>query len=255
MSEEATSPWRLKRYKLLASTSDLCRTLAEAGEPDGLAVLADRQSAGRGREGRPWYSPAGNLYLSVLLRPGGEAAECGCWALLAGVALAEALLAFLPGRLIPADAGIALKWPNDILLGNAKLGGVLVETAIDRAALLAWLVIGFGANIATAPAVAERATACLADAGVSPVPETVARILLDRLLCWRERYAALGFAPVRAAWLGFGPALGDPASLHCHSGLVRGTFAGLGAEGELLLEVAGRRRVFSVGEVMTGAEG
>jgi BirA family biotin operon repressor/biotin-[acetyl-CoA-carboxylase] ligase len=140
------------------STSDLLLRLAAAGEPEGLALLARRQTAGRGRDGRGWTSPAGNLSLSLLLRPDAPARDAPHWALLAAVALAEALAPSLPN-----PAALRLKWPNDLLLHGAKLAGVLVESAATRDGRIEWLVVGLGANLAVAPAVPGRATACLAD--------------------------------------------------------------------------------------------
>ncbi|MFN3612824.1 biotin--[acetyl-CoA-carboxylase] ligase, partial [Tepidimonas sp.] len=86
--------WRLRVHESLPSTSDLLKRLAEAGEPEGLAVLARRQTGGRGRDGRAWESPAGNLYFSLLLRPGGPARDVGKWALLAALVMAEGLVPF-----------------------------------------------------------------------------------------------------------------------------------------------------------------
>ena len=117
--------WRLEVHEALASTSDRVAAAAEAGEPAGLAVLARRQTAGRGRSGRAWASPHGNLYLSLLLRPPGPVREAGQWSLLAGVALAEAARA-----LDPEPLALRLKWPNDLLRHGAKCAGILTESAL-----------------------------------------------------------------------------------------------------------------------------
>lgn len=200
MSDPAAVPrplasgWRLAVHESLASTSDLLRGLAQRGEPAGLAVLARRQLGGRGSKGRSWDSPAGNLYLSVLLRPPGPAREAAQWSLLAGVALAEAV-----EQTIGDHPGLALKWPNDLLLDEAKLAGILVDSAAG-AGRLDWLVIGIGLNLAIAPALPDRRTARLADLAPPPAPEAMAETVLARLAAWRDRHAAAGFAPVRAAW-------------------------------------------------------
>lgn len=193
--------WRLAVHDSLASTSDLCRALARDGEPEGLAVLARAQTGGRGSNGRRWVSPPGNLYLSVLLRPPGPAREAGQWSLLAGVAVAEAVAA-----LLPAEADLALKWPNDLLLGGTKLAGILIDS--DAAgARLDWLVIGIGINLAHAPALADRATTCLADHITAPASEMMAAAVLARLAYWRAEHTASGFAPIRAAWTQWGTRL------------------------------------------------
>jgi BirA family biotin operon repressor/biotin-[acetyl-CoA-carboxylase] ligase len=182
------------------STSDLLLRLAAAGEPEGLALLARRQTAGRGRDGRGWTSPAGNLSLSLLLRPDAPARDAPHWALLAAVALAEALAPSLPN-----PAALRLKWPNDLLLHGAKLAGVLVESAATRDGRIEWLVVGLGANLAVAPAVPGRATACLADHAPPPAPEHVAIRILHAVAHWRARLAHDGLAPLVEAWTRRGP--------------------------------------------------
>ncbi len=244
----AHGPWRLSVFETLASTSDLCCERARAGEADGLAVLARRQERGHGRAGRPWASPAGNLYLSVLLRPVGPARDAGLWSMLAGVALAEALAPFLPepGRL-------ALKWPNDVLLDGRKLAGILVDSASTAAGALDWLVIGIGVNLAVAPALPDRETASLAELGVVLPPVAAAWALLDRLDAWRHHFAAEGFAPLRQVWLGRALPPGTPMTVKLPAGEWAGRFAGLGEDGTLRLECDGILRHFAAGEIVQHA--
>jgi len=179
-------------YAQLPSTQGHLITLAHASEPEGLAILAHRQTAGRGQFGRVWTAPEGNLNLSLLLRPGTALREAPQWSLAAGVAAAEALTPLVPD--------LRLKYPNDLVLDGAKLGGILVDSAADGARL-AWLVIGIGINIAQAPEVAEQRTIALAARGVSMTAEALARLILDRIAHWRDVIEVEGFAPVRAAWL------------------------------------------------------
>jgi BirA family biotin operon repressor/biotin-[acetyl-CoA-carboxylase] ligase len=241
------TPWRLRQYESLPSTSDLCVTLANAGEPDGLAILAARQTAARGSRGRSWETLSGNLALSVLLRPDCAPADLGQYALLAAVALAEALETFGAPQL-------ALKWPNDVMLDGRKLGGILLESALsgDR---LAWLVIGFGANLAAAP---DLPTATRLP---TPIPaQAVATAVLDRLDHWREKPSPPGrglgegsWAAIRSAWLARGPAPGAHLRLARNGAQISGTFAGLSETGSLLLQSAGRVHAFSTGDVLQGA--
>jgi BirA family biotin operon repressor/biotin-[acetyl-CoA-carboxylase] ligase len=211
--------------------------LARTAEPDGLALLAHRQTEGRGRDGRDWSSPPGNLHLSVLWKPDLPVAAAPHFALLAAVALHAALVPHAP-------AGLALKWPNDVLIGQAKLAGILVEAAGDAAGRIGWMVLGFGVNLAHAPLRPDRPTACLG-AG-APTPEAFAASLLASLATWRARYLAEGLAPVRAVWLGAGPPLGSPIRLRDGRA---GSFAGLSPEGALLLEAAGAMHKIASGEV------
>lgn len=166
----AAEAWRLETYARLASTSDLCRDRAQAGEAAGLAVRADEQTAGRGTQGRLWVSPPGNLYLSVLLRPRIPPREAPQIAPGVGALVAAALQPFAPAKL-------EVKWPNDVLLDGAKLAGILVESAASGASL-DWLVIGIGANLATAPTLPDRPTATLSGALTAPA---AAAVILDAL--------------------------------------------------------------------------
>lgn len=232
--------WRLRRFESLASTSDLCATLAVSGEPAGLAVLAARQTAGRGSRGRQWSTLPGNLALSVLLRPSGPAAWAGQWALLAAVALAETLERC-------GAPELRLKWPNDVTLDGGKVAGILLDSAVE-AGQLEWLVIGFGANLAAAPEL--PGVAALPN---RPPPDQVAETLLGRLDVWNQLVLRETFAVVRRAWLDRGPAPGAPLRLRLSAGDVAGTFAGLDDGGALLLQSGGRVRAFATGDVLLGA--
>ncbi len=222
--------WRHRHYGSVTSTSDVCMALAIAGEPAGLAITADRQTAARGSRGRTWVTQPGNLALSVVLRPAGPASDAGQWALLAAVAVHVAL----------AEPGVSLKWPNDLLLGGAKLGGILIDSATTPQGGIDWLVIGIGLNLAAAP---EGAAILPRDALV-----TAAAVLgeLDR---WSRVRLLDGFAPIRRAWMDRGPALGQPMQV----GTVAGLYDGLDDRGALLLRTGGRVHAFSTGDVLMAA--
>lgn len=249
--------YRLEQVTVIASTSDACIARAHAGAADGLAVLAEAQTAARGSRGRSWSCPPGNLYLSVLLRPrnAAEAAGAGQWSLLVGCALIEALQHF-----DAAPPLLQLKWPNDVLRDGAKLAGILVDAAMSAAGAVDWLVAGLGANLAVAPVVEGRRTAALVSAsGGPPRPRAVTEVFLARLEAWRLRLAAEGFAPVRAAWLAAAHPLGTMVTIKDARRSRDGAFAGLSAEGALLLSEpgadGGRLTVISTGDVLLGQEG
>jgi BirA family biotin operon repressor/biotin-[acetyl-CoA-carboxylase] ligase len=230
----------LEVYAALPSTSDLLAQKAEAGEAEGLAILARQQTAGRGRSGRVWASPPGNLHLSVLLRPEGPAREAPQWSLLAGVALAEAAT-----LLVPDPSALRLKWPNDLLREGAKCAGILAESALAPGGGLTWLTLGFGVNLTHAPALPDRPTATLG--GTEP-PEEFATRLLCRLQHWRRVQRDAGFAPIRAAWRRFGPAEGEAMAVRGIPEM--GRFAGLAEDGSLLLEIEGARRAIPAGDIL-----
>lgn len=243
---EARVQFRLESHKVLESTSSLVKQRADAGEAEGLAIQALRQSAGRGRQGRGWESPAGNLYLSVLLRPEVPLRDAPQWSFVAAVALAEAL-----NGLLPETGKVSLKWPNDLLLKDAKAAGILVETGIAPSHALDWICIGMGVNIASKPKLADRATACLAEyLAAPPAPETLAQSLLRSLAHWHGVRLQQGFAPIRDAWLLHAPAMGAPVSLKRDGALLDGAFAGLSPEGGLKLAKDGEVQLILAGEVM-----
>lgn len=228
----------LERVDEVGSTSDILRARAAAGSGE-VALLARRQTGGRGRLGRRWETVAGNLHLSVLLRPGAPVAP-GHWSLLSAVALAETL-----ERVVPRAGAVRLKWPNDVLLNGAKVAGILLEAGVDAQP---WLVIGFGVNLAGAPPGLDRATACVADVMPPPTPDAFARRLLASIAHWRGRLCRDGFAPVRNAWLALGPSPGDAVTV---GGGQRtgGTFRGIGPDGALLIDGLAGPVVVRSGEV------
>ena len=232
--------WRLEVFEELTSTSTVCAERARAGEAGGLAVLALRQSAGRGSRGRVWQAPEGNLNLSVLLRPKRPAAEAGMFALLAGVAVAEAL-----ERL--TSLTVTLKWPNDILLGQAKLGGILID-AVPSGLGLDWLVIGIGINLREAPRIEGRRAAALGENGIELSPQTVAKAVLERLEHWQDASAVA----IRLAWLARAHGIGTPIEIQAGGRVLQGSFAGLSSAGELLLQSENRIEAISTGEVLLG---
>ena len=238
--------FRLECHEVLESTSTLLKQRAEAGAEEGLAIQALQQSAGRGRQGRGWDSPAGNLYLSVLLRPAVALRDAPQWSFVAAVALAETLKPLLPKAARPT-----LKWPNDLLLDSAKAAGILVETGVATNNALDWICIGMGVNIATKPTLPDRATACLAEfLPAPPAPEVLAAQLLQNLAHWHDLRLAQGFAPIRDAWLRHAPAMGAPVSVKRDGALIEGRFAGLSPEGGLLLAKANEVQLILAGEVI-----
>lgn len=231
---------------MLESTSSLVKQRAEKAAAEGLAIQALRQSAGRGRQGRGWASPAGNLYLSVLLRPEVPLREAPQWSFVAAVALAETLTA-----LLPEAAALKLKWPNDLLLQGAKAAGILVETGVGTNNALDWICIGMGVNIAAKPSLPDRATSCLAEyLGAPPAPEALAQSLLESLAHWHGIRLQQGFAPIREAWLLHAPAMGAAISLKRDGALIEGSFAGLSPEGGLLLAKGREVQLILAGEVI-----
>jgi BirA family biotin operon repressor/biotin-[acetyl-CoA-carboxylase] ligase len=241
--------WRLEFFDTLGSTSDLCIERAKAGAQAGLAVLALQQTAGRGSRGRQWQAPPGNLNFSVLLRPGLPAAQAGIFPLLAGIAVADAVCAFLPETAAPV-----LKWPNDVLLQGGKLAGILIDAA-QLGQNLDWLVIGIGINLLHAPEIPGRRTATLKAHGGEATPEAAARILLHYLDEWLQRLQVSGPAAIVEAWQQRAHPLGTELAVQTAENSVTGRYAGLSPQGELLLNVEDCIERFSTGEVFLRVRG
>ncbi len=212
--------------------------LAATGLHEGVWLRAERQTSGRGRQGRAWASSSGNFSASTLVRLRPSDPPAATLALVAAVALDEAVAAYLPGR-------AQLKWPNDLLIDGAKLSGILLERAEGA------VVIGIGVNLAHHPDDTERPATSLAAQGVSVAPEDFADTLAEAFARWVERWRGEGVDVVRRKWVERAHAAGAPLTARLPDGsAIDGLFEGLDAEGALILRLAdGTRRVIHAGDV------
>lgn len=245
--------WRVERVACVASTNDLAQEWARAGDPGQLLIIAREQRSGRGRRGRAWLSPPGNLYCSALLRPQVSPAQAGLYSFLTAVALAQAILACAPAT---ADE-LTCKWPNDLRIAGAKVSGILLESGADPAGRLEHLVIGTGVNVRFAPegAAEHYPVTCLADYGMDD-PDRLAEAYLSSLAHWCDRFTREGFAPVRTAWLARAEGLGRPVTLRLGRETLSGHFRALGEDGALMLDLPdGSRRTIVSGEIVEPAPG
>ena len=221
------------------STNDDLAGLARDGAPEGLWLRAGRQTGGRGRQGREWHSPPGNLYASTLvrLRPGDPPAPT--LALVAAVALHEVASAFAGG------AAIEIKWPNDLMVAGAKLSGILLERLDDA------VMVGFGVNLADHPDQTQRPSASFAALGGAPDPARFLEALTASFARWLALWRDEGLAPVRRRWLAAAHRPGTALSTHTASGAwVEGLFDGLDDSGALRLRLAdGTARIIHAGDV------
>ncbi len=241
------------------STNAEAQRRAAAGERGPLWICARAQTQGRGRSGRSWGSPRGSLAASLLFCPNVPLARLPELALVAGVATADALAALLSRNLganpmgsVPAGTPkslLRIKWPNDILLDEAKVSGILIEsTRYDHDQIA---ILGIGINIADTPVITDRAVTSLAEHGIITTPDDLAPRLAAaisrRLDQWSD---GDGFAQIRAAWLERAGPLGSGIAVNAGHGSVSGTFAGLDTDGALLFQDGmGRRQRFTFGDV------
>ncbi|MGC6399251.1 biotin--[acetyl-CoA-carboxylase] ligase [Sphingomonas sp. FW199] len=207
------------------STNADCLTLAGAGAPEGCWLRADRQTGGRGRQGRTWQSPPGNLYASTIVRLRSWDPSPPSLALVAAGALHEAVgsLALLGDRL-------RIKWPNDLLIDRAKLSGILMERSGDA------VVIGFGVNLAHAPSLTDRATIALSATGFDVAPQQLVEVLAATFARWLGRWRDRDLAETRADWLARAHPVGTALSTHLPDGSrISGLFRGIDPAGALML--------------------
>jgi len=231
----------LEWHASIGSTNEAVAAAARAGAAEGLAVVAERQSAGRGRRGRRWLAAPGQALLtSVLLRPAVPPVDAATLPLLMAVAAAEA---------VGPSARIA--WPNDILLGGRKVAGVLIETSGDHERL-AWAVAGVGINVHAAPDLrdARWPPGSLADDGPAPGRGDLLVDLLGALGRRYEVWRRDGPADVLAAFGARDALLGGRVVLGTDEGEVAGLACGVDDLGRLLVEVGGVRQALAAGEVV-----
>lgn len=253
MAAAAALPTGYRRiaFDRVASTNDEARRFAEAGAAEGLVVTGVQQTAGRGRQGKAWVSPPGNVYASLLLRPACPAARAAELVFVAGVAACDAVATLLSG-----EAPARCKWPNDLMIRGRKVAGILAEASTDPAGTCEFVVLGIGINVAHhPPETAWPATSLVASgAGGAAAGGADAEGVLARLVAawdeWHRRWRADGFVPIRAAWLERAFALGQTIQLSQDRGAHRGRFLGLDASGALVLEtIAGKRETHQFGDV------
>lgn len=205
---------------------------------EGEWLVADRQTAGRGRLGRDWLDGLGNFMGSTVVHPGAGDPPVNTLALLAGLAVQACVAACLP-----ADHAPLLKWPNDLMLGRAKLAGILLEREGDA------VVVGIGVNLAVAPQLPDRETAAVADFAPPPSRDRFAEVLAESFGLELERWRANGLDTLIRRWLAAAHPLGTPLVVTGEPGL-SGRFAGLDATGALQLRLAdGTTQSINAGEV------
>lgn len=224
------------------STNDELAARLRAGERvlEGEWLVADRQTGGKGRQGRSWADAEGNFMGSTVIHPGVGDPPAASLALVAGLAVYEAVLPNLAEQ-----PQLQLKWPNDLLLTGAKLAGILLERAGDA------VIVGIGVNLASAPDVEGRATTALAPHGPAPERDFFAAQLAFHLDREIERWRGFGLEPLVARWLAAAHPKGTRLDVHGPGERpVSGTFAGLTSEGALRLRLAdGSERVIHAGDV------
>lgn len=212
--------------------------LAASGLEEGVWLRAERQTVGRGRMGRSWVSPPGNLSASTLVRIRPSDPPTATLALVAAVAVEETVSAYAPGLAL-------LKWPNDLLIHGAKVSGILLERAGDA------VVIGIGVNLAHYPTDTDRRATSLAAHGAAVAPEDFIETLAEAFARWVESWRGQGIDTIRRRWVAHAHPIGTPLNVRLPDGVaIDGLFDGLDPDGALILRLAdGTRRVIHAADV------
>lgn len=228
----ALDGYRLEAHDTVGSTNALALEHARAGDPGKLWVVSKRQESGRGRRGRAWATPHGNLAATLLLVPGGDLKLAATLGFVAGLALSDALDAVVPnGRIAAAVDGASagrnrfeLKWPNDVLASGAKLAGILLESAMLEDGRFA-VAVGIGVNVVAHPEGLPYPATSLRALGSDCDAETLFLALSDawsqNARLWNE---GRGLAAIRQRWLDRAAGLGGEVAVRIDGNVVRGTF-------------------------------
>lgn len=237
-------PWVIFEHDVLPSTQDEAKKLLADEQSLPFIVVAKHQTAGRGRAGHSWSSLPDNLQCTLVLPVDLVARHAGQYAFVIGLALVDTCKQF-------GITDIALKWPNDVLIGGQKIAGILLESNLGANGKLTSLLIGTGVNVASAP---DGATAFHLASTQSPTPLEVLRVYQNAVMTCLEMFNTGGFALIREKWLSYAYRLGQKIKVRLSSEIFEGTFVDIGDDGSLLVLVDGEnspRQIYS-GDVFFG---
>ncbi|WP_286828568.1 MULTISPECIES: biotin--[acetyl-CoA-carboxylase] ligase [Kordiimonas] len=217
-------------FEVCDSTNARAATLAIAGEPGPLWVVAGEQSAGRGRRGRSWTSKTGNLYASLMFRPHIRPQDLAALPFIVALAVRDTFLAF--GA---PESHVQCKWPNDILIGERKASGVLIESSAKHGGMLDYVIIGIGMNLVHFPDdAAFGATSLLHVTGQEVSVKDAATVLAEKLYARIDAWKVDDFRSVAEEWTRYSWGLGQSRELRTHDETFTATLLGLSDDGALI---------------------
>jgi BirA family transcriptional regulator, biotin operon repressor / biotin---[acetyl-CoA-carboxylase] ligase len=230
---------QLYYYEEIGSTNDEAFRLGSAGAPEGTALIANSQHAGKGRMQRVWHSPAGsNIYTSIILRPKITPARAPQISILAGVAVAEELESYCPDR-------IKLKWPNDVLIDGKKVCGILsqMKTIVSE---VDFIVLGIGINVNInynefPKEICNMATSLAIETGREISSQELIIRLYENLAKWYKQLLRDGFGRIKEKWLSMSPMIGQTVQIMFQEEAVSGKAIGIDEDGSLILLAAGNK--------------
>lgn len=220
-------------YRNLASTNDTAMKLAQLGTSEGTVIVSERQSAGRGRKRRPWLSPVGGLWATLILHPPADE-NIGVLPLICGTAVARAIHDI-------SGLGVKLKWPNDLLVGKQKLGGILTETCYLGSKLNA-AIVGLGINVQNSasnfPAELKGTAISLHDLGIETEPMDILRGVIEHLEPRYQLFKDGYVTPLLREWRSLSSTLGQEVSVAVGNTILLGKATGIHSDGTLVVTMA-----------------
>jgi birA, biotin-[acetyl-CoA-carboxylase] ligase region len=225
--------WPLYYYPEIGSTNDEAFRLGVSGAPEGTAVIADSQTKGKGRLQRVWHSPSGsNIYTSIILRPNFKPDQAPQISIAAGVAMAEIVSEYCPGQ-------VQLKWPNDVLLNQKKVCGILSQIKTSQNSI-DFVVLGIGINVNIGynqlpPDIRTIATSLAIETGREIDRLELIISLYENIAKWYKQLMQNGFCAIKEKWLNLAPMISQKVRVMFHDEVVSGKALGLDDDGLLII--------------------
>ncbi len=229
--------YQFLKFNEIDSTNEEAKRLVVGGKPEKSVILADLQSAGRGRLDRKWVSKPGNFYCSLLFYTKCDMKARPQISFVAAIAVKEAISDFF-------DGDIQLKWPNDVLADGKKIAGILSESLCD------WMVVGVGVNLLNYPDNMRYPATCLQGFGVNVKVEELLKTFVKYFDLNMALLEKEGFEGIKKKWLESAYKLGCVVKINLNNSLLEGVFEGLSEGGEMILLVDGKSESVLSGDVM-----
>ncbi|MEY3197316.1 MAG: hypothetical protein RLZZ59_687 [Pseudomonadota bacterium] len=236
----------LEKYDLLAfddigSTNDEAKNIVLSTGKSNIVLWAKTQYKGRGRYDRNWVSSEGNLYMSIIKKVSCDLATASQLSFVIGLAVYDSIAPLLQNK------HLSLKWPNDIMIEDSKVGGILLESVTHNNEL--YIIIGVGLNIQHAPDKISTATS-LNNHGIDVSPAYLLSSIIEKLEILIENWFTQGFQLIREKWLKSSYKLGEVVTIGSDNKRATGIFESINEEGGIVLKIAsGEKYVLSTGEV------
>lgn len=238
--------YHLLSFDTIDSTNEEAKRLAANGASHGAVIWAKEQTHGKGRAGRNWESISGNLFVTVLLQPGCDIAIIPQLTYVASLAAYHTI-----HDILPEPSSLSLKWPNDVLIDNKKVAGILLESFIVPGDDQRWVAVGVGMNIDASPQHVEFPATSLKEEGVEIIS---AKIVLSRYIhCFVETYnqwSKRGFTAIKRQWADAAWSIGKEVKVSLPQEEVQGIFKGIDSEGGLILQLTPtQKRIIHAGDM------